>query len=429
MNGNVQNGGIASLIPTGTPELAESILRLVLPHLADYRDNARNIFGAEGMLLPARMSDNGRANHFSADYPHLFWTGCGGWVLRVAADLVSTTGDKSIVSDELWELVTGVLEFAESATVRHSGQRHLVPGYSPENSPIPDGSPIVSDPTMDIAILRDAARCARLLGEARGDDTLNGRCARVVAELPLYRVADDGTLAEWIDSAWLENHAHRHTSQLYPLWYELDEAFAGDSYSARSLRDAAAQTIARKIAWRAEDPTAPPGRMEMAFGLVQLGLAAAALGDAESALTCVEWLAVEHWTPALGATHDAGAIFNLDASGGLPAVVAAMLLSSDRQSVTVFPALPDAWTAGGSVTGLTARGGIVVDRISWDGSGGTVQLRRRPNGAWLSIDGVLRLTAGSSFRFVDAHDARTGELMVRVDAEPVVVRLEGRSLA
>ena len=109
MNGNVQNGGMAGLIPTGTPELARSLLRLVLPHLEDYRANARNIFGAEGMLLPARMSDSGSANHFVPSYPHIFWVGCGGWVLRFAADLVSTTGDRTIVDDELWALVTGVL--------------------------------------------------------------------------------------------------------------------------------------------------------------------------------------------------------------------------------------------------------------------------------------------------------------------------------
>lgn len=118
--------------------------------------------------------------------------------------------------------------------------------------------------------------------------------------------------------------AHRHASQLYPLWYEPDAAFVRDGEQAQALRLAAAETIRRKIAWRAEDPAPPPGRMEMAFGLVQLGLAAAALGDAESALTCAEWLAVDHWSGALTSRHDAGAIFNLDASGGLPALVATM---------------------------------------------------------------------------------------------------------
>src|SRR5690606_11843587 len=152
------------------------------------------------------------------------------------------------------------------------------------------------DSTIDIAILRDAARSARVLGRARGDDSLDARWEALAAALPDYGIADDGTLAEWGDG-WAQNGAHRHLSQLYPLWYEPDAAFSGDDARAQALRAAAQETIRTRIAWRSEDPTPPPGRMEMAFGLVQLGLAAAALGDAASALTCAEWLAVDHWSP------------------------------------------------------------------------------------------------------------------------------------
>ncbi len=342
----MQNGGIASLIPTGTPELARTLLELVLPHLDDFRENARRIYGAEGTLLPARMSTHGRADHFDADYPMPFWQGCGGWNLRVAADAVATTGDRGIVDDRLWELAEGVRRFAETATVMVGGVRRLVPSYSPENTPGGERVPAATDATMDVSILRDAARATALLGRARGDDSLDARWAAVVRDLPPYRVADDGTLAEWLDPRWRERIAHRHASQLHPLWDEIDPAFVGDGDESARLRAAAAATVAAKIAWRAEDPTAPPGRMGMAFGLVRVGLAAAALGDGEAALTCVEWLAVDHWSPALTSRHDAGRIFNLDASGGLPALVAAMLLGSDAGSLAGLPALPVAWARG-----------------------------------------------------------------------------------
>ncbi|MHA3947583.1 glycosyl hydrolase family 95 catalytic domain-containing protein [Cellulomonas bogoriensis] len=411
----MQNGAVAGLIPTGTPELARSLLTLALEHLDDYRDNARLVYGAEGMLLPARMSTHGRANHVSADYPHVFWTGCGGWVLRLAADLVSTTGDRTVVDDALWSLVEGVLRFAETATVLVDGRRHLVPGYSPENTPAGAAGPLTVDTTMEVAILRDAARAARLLGAARGDRSLDDRWATLVATLPEYRVADDGTLAEWISGAWAENVAHRHASQLYPLWYEADPAFEG--LAGVRLRAAAQATVHSKIAWRRGDPSPPPGRMEMAFGLVQLGLAAAALGDADAALTCVTWLAVDHWRPTLTTTHDAGVIFNVDASGGLPALVAAMLLGSTSDSLTVLPALPHAWPSG-CVTGLRARGGLVMDRLAWDAHGCSLTVRRLPEAAWLAPQGGVQLRAGRPF-VASGQAVRDDRLLVPVHASTV----------
>lgn len=420
MNGNVQNGGIAGLMPTGTPELARSLLNLVLPFLDDYRENARRVFGAEGMLLPSRMSTHGLANHFGKDFPHVFWVGCGGWVLRFAADLVAVTGDRSIVDDRLWQLVEGVLRFGETATVATEDGRSFVPDYSPENAPVSEGSPLVADSTIDVAIYRDAARAARVLADARDDHSFDERWSRLAASLPDFRRADDGTLAEWISPLWPENIAHRHASQLYPLWYEPDPAFEGPTREAAALRDAAAATIAAKIAWRAEAPTAPPGRMEMAFGLVQLGLAAAALGDARAAFTCVEWLAMDHWRPALTTTHDAGSIFNLDASGGLPALVAAMLLNSTVDTISVLPALPSEWGRG-SITGLRARGGIVVDRLAWDEDGCTLTLRRLPEARWLRPDGRLRLRSRRPFR-IEGRPANVEPIVV--EEQPVTLRLE-----
>ncbi|QHC61648.1 hypothetical protein GSU69_02315 [Rathayibacter festucae] len=423
LNGNVQNGAMAGMIPTGTPELALSILELVLPHLDDYRENARLVYGAEGMLLPSRMSTHGRADHFAASYPHLFWTGCGGWVLRLAADAVAATGDRGIVDDRLWELAEGVLRFAETGTTVVDGVRRIVPSYSPENTPGGARSPLAVDATIDVAVLRDAARATALLGRARGDDSLDERWARVVAELPEYRVAEDGTLAEWIDPRFAEEIAHRHASQLYPLWYGGDAAFEGDGAAALRLRAAAAATVAAKIAWRAEAPTAPPGRMEMAFGLVQVGTAAAALGDAKSALTCAEWLAVEHWSPTLTTRHDAGRIFNLDASGGLPGLVAAMLLGSDDESLTVLPALPSVW-ARGAVTGLRARGGLVVDRLEWEPGRASLWVRRVPGAQWLAPAGGTRLrTLRGAVLRVDGREVSGG---LHLSAEAVRVDVEWR---
>ncbi|MCK2037459.1 glycoside hydrolase N-terminal domain-containing protein [Microbacterium sp. SSW1-49] len=376
LNGNVQNGGMASLVPTGTPELTASLFRLLVPHLSDFRTNAARIFGFDGAMLPSRMSTHGLANHFSDGFPHQFWISGGGWVLRMLADAVLSSGDRELVDDETWQLIEGILLFSRDV-IAHGP---VAPSYSPENTPGGAATPLAVNATMDIAVLRDVDRAGRVLAEAHGRDPI----LLPVVE-PKFRIDDDGVLAEWADPVFLPHRAHRHTSELYPLWYDMDPAF-----EATPMRAAARRLVQEKIAWRAEDPGPPPGNGEMAFGLAQLGLAAAALGDAPSAEQCLHWLAALHFTPAMSTTHDSGAIFNLDASGALPAVVAAMLVGSSRDAITLLPALPDSW-AEGAVTGLTTRTALTVELLEWSASGIAVTLAGSAESAWVRT-GPITLT-------------------------------------
>jgi hypothetical protein len=418
LNGNVQHGGLAAVLWTGTPELMTSLFRLVLPFRDDYRANARALFGAPGMMLPARLTTHGRANHFIREYPHQFWLGGGPWFLRMAFDYVLVTGDRSPVDDWLWDVAQEVLEFC--LAVLAAGDGTLSPSYSPENTPAGSASPLATDATGDLAALRDGLLIGARLADWRGDTTRAEGWRAAADGLPSPVVAADGTLAEW-SGAWPEQLAHRHTSQLHGLWYEPDpRLLSGD------LGRAAAETVRRKIAWRAEDPAGPPGRMEMAFGLASLGLAAAALGDAEAALQCTLWLARDHVTPALMTTHDAGAIFNVDAAGALPAVVAAMLVGSTPGEVRLLPALPAAWLEG-EATGLTARGAVRVAQLSWSPEVIVARIEQHAAGDWLRPQGtrvvlpvdveVVRL---GGMRHVDARTflldpgVRVARLEVRV---------------
>jgi hypothetical protein len=420
MNGNVQLGTLAAALWTGTPSLLRSLFRLILPFTEDYRDNARALFGAPGMMLPARLTTHGHANHFTRDYPHQFWIGHGNWLLRMAADYMSVTGDRSILHDWLWDYAVGILDFGTAVVEQSNG--HISPSYSPENTPRGSDNPLAIDATAEIAALRDGLRVGVWLATLVGDAGRAAEWSATRAALPPYTIAQDGTLAEWGPS-WAEHLEHRHASQLHGLWYEVDEAFEDPA-----LRSAALQTIQRKLAWRAEAPYGPPGHQEMAFGLSSIGIAAAALGDAESALQCAVWLARDHFTSALVSTHDQGAIFNLDASGALPAVVAAMLIGSTADELRLLPALPDRWSAG-EVTGLTGRGGAVVHRLAWSRSGIDLDLELRDAASWtrpksfrllLPGPGVLRTGPGvrqlDEFTLLVTDSARTA---VRIDLDPL----------
>ena len=373
-NGNVQHGGLASLVASGTPELFTSYLRAIFRHIDDYTANAERVFGAPGWMLPSRFASHGNSNHFTAEFPHEFWIAGGAWVLRMAWDQFAVTGDVATLREYAWPLAQNVMSFGIGvAFPADDGKLHFAPSYSPENSPGNRTNPIAVDATMDIAAFRDAARLAIRIADVLDEDVDRDGWRTFADSLPPYRVAEDGTLAEWLDGTIAEQMGHRHVSQLYPFWYEEDEAA-----SSLELREAARQTIRRKLAWREEKPWAPPrGRSEMAFGLVGLGLAAARLGDAEAARRCVESLARDYWRPNAVSTHDGDAIFNVDASGGLPAIVIEMLVQSGPGILKLLPAVPSAWPSG-SIRGVRARGGVIVEDLTWDPHGASATLRTAP---------------------------------------------------
>lgn len=417
MNGNVQLGALASVLWTGMPELMPSLFRLVTQFPEHYRSNAGSVFGIDGMLLPARLTTHGHANHFLRSYPHEFWIGHGSWLLRMAADYILVTGDRSPLDEWLWEYTQEILAFGLGVVAAADG--HFSPSYSPENTPAGRENPLATDAAAEIGALRDGLSVGAWIADLVGEPERAAQWMTAREALPDYRVAPDGTLGEW-GAGWEEQVAHRHVSQLHGLWYEPDERLLEPE-----LRSAALATIRAKVGWRAEDPTGPPGRMEMAFGLSSIGLAAAALGDSESAYQCALWLARDHFGPSLMTTHDAGAIFNLDASGALPAVVAAMLLDSTRTSIRVLPALPAAWPTG-SVTGLRARGGVHLDRLCWERGGFVADVTLPAASGWLRPAGtVVQLPRPADLApvgGVEQLDSSTLRIRADIDAVQIAVR-------
>src|SRR3990172_7348446 len=66
----------------------------------------------------------------------------------------------------------------------------------------------------------------------------------------------------------------------------------------------------------------------MSFGGVQLGQAAATLGDGELAYQAMSRLVNSYWLSNLASMHNHRSLLNMDISGGLPAVLIQMLVGS-----------------------------------------------------------------------------------------------------
>ncbi|MFL1446401.1 glycosyl hydrolase family 95 catalytic domain-containing protein, partial [Nocardiopsis protaetiae] len=354
---------VAALHATGTPELMLPVFDLLEGMLGDLRENARRLYGCRGVLVPAHASTSGRHQHFGPVWCLTCWTAGAAWAGRLYWDHYAHTRDRDFLRDRALPFLTEAALFHEDFLTADG----FVPSYSPENTPADADGQACVNATMDVAAVRDLCRnlmrAHRALGRPGGR-----RWAALAARLPAYRVAPGGELAEWAGPAGpleqAEHHAHRHASHLYPLWYEPDPAFA-----APRLRAAAAAAVrARLDWWRGEESD------EMAFGLVQLGLAAARLGEAARAHAALGMLASRYWRPTLTPTHNRGELFNVDIGGGLPAVVAAMLLGSTEGRADLLPALPGTWTAG-RVAGLRGRGGLIVDVLEWERGRAHARLR------------------------------------------------------
>jgi hypothetical protein len=329
----------------------------------DLAENARRLYGCRGLLLPPHASTGGRHNHFGPEWCLTCWTSGAAWMARLYWDHFSHTRDRGFLRDRALPFLTAAAEFHEDFLT----DAGFVPSYSPENTPADGDGQAAVNATLDVAAVRDLTRN---LVRAHRELGLPGtrRWLRLAARVPGYRISADGELAEWATPAGpveqLDHHAHRHASHLFPLWYEPDPAFADPR-----LRAAAVRSVRARLAWwRGQESD------EMAFGLAQLGLAAARLGLAEEAHEALALMATRYWRPTLVSTHNRGALFNVDISGGLPAVVAAMLVRSTEGRVDLLPALPRAWPAG-RVEGLRARGGVAVDRLEWGSGTATALLR------------------------------------------------------
>lgn len=75
----------------------------------------------------------------------------------------------------------------------------------------------------------------------------------------------------------------------------------------------------------------------------------------------------------MASTHNYRSLFNMDISGGMPAVIIQMLVASEPGSIRLLPAGPTVWPSG-AIEGVLCRGQVEIKRLSWDKSTISVRL-------------------------------------------------------
>jgi len=355
-NGNVPSA-IAGMLPGNTPELMltyTSYIESIVPYL---RVNARHIFGARGIVLPSRSTTHGYNNALAPDFAGGMWVAGALWAARFFYDYYLYTGDREFLAEHALPFMQEAALFLEDYLYEGSDGKYVFsPTTSPENSPSNTNSQGTFNATMDVAatkeLLTNLISASRELGTNEDKipmwETMLGR-------MPAYMISDEGVVKEWLTPRLEDNLDHRHSSHLYPLYYSMPDEIAADP----ALQSAFRRIIEIKLAHHYREAGF------MSFGLVQLGQAAATLGEGELAYQAMVRLVNSYWLSNLASMHNHRSLLNMDISGGLPAVLIQMLVASSPGRIRLLPALPKAWPTG-TIEGALCRGQVEVKRLEWE---------------------------------------------------------------
>ncbi|MET9189544.1 glycoside hydrolase N-terminal domain-containing protein [Streptomyces tendae] len=346
----------ASAAAAALPEVTEAHAALVHRQLPDWRDNAREIFGARGAVAPSHTDgESGHTYHFSREYPLHLWTAGADWLLKPLLDHDETHGTPD---PRTTAALAEVALFYEDFLQRTDGDGHLVvvPSYSPENRP-GNASWGTLNAAMDLSAARHALRTAADHHPEHAD-----RWRALAERLPAHRINADGALAEWAWPGLADTYGHRHLSHLYGVW-PLEEI---NPYDTPDLAEAARRALALRGA-----------ENDSAHGHLHHALVAARLRDGAGVAHALDRvLGGDYFHASLMSAHYPHRdVYNADAAHALPAVLVEMLVQSTPGRLVLLPALP-ACCPQGELRGVRTRFGASLD-LTWTADG-RASARLRP---------------------------------------------------
>jgi alpha-L-fucosidase 2 len=357
-NGNLPTA-VAFLLMGNTPELMQAYFHYYDERIPGFRENTKVLYGMRGFHVPAQLTVSPYETDFSPSYPHSYWHTGAPWACEFYYDYYRYTGDEKFLAERAYPMMKEAAAFYEDflTVTDKDGKLVFVPTFSAENAPSMErGTPTSINATMEVAaakqLLHNAIAAAKHLNR---DADLQIKWANIIAKLPDYQVGPDGSFREWLWPGLDENNSHRHASHLYALYDEMPAEIVDNPDFVHAIE----HTVVERLKFREKNTG-------MAFGVVQLGLASAHIGNAELAQQTINILAKGYWSSGMGSFHNWENLFNMDISGGFPYLCASTLVYSEPGTIRFFPARPPQWTRG-SLKGVRLRGGIILRDLTWDG--------------------------------------------------------------
>jgi hypothetical protein len=325
----------------------------------DMELNAKHYFGCRGIVLPSRTSTHGYNNALEENFAGGMWVAGAPWAAHYFYDYYLYTEDEKFLSERALPFMEKVALFFEDFVYEGPDGKYIFsPAQSPENWPAGSESQATFNATMDVAAAKDLLR--NVITASRKLSKNAGRIPvweKMLTKMPDYAIAENGIIKEWLTPKLGNNDAHRHSSQLYPLYDGLPDEIA----NSPELRSAFIKSVENKLERYWKDNQ----RGFMSFGIIQLGQVSATLGHGEVVHHCLQHLVNGFWLNNLASMHNRRALFSMDISGGQPSVMIKALADSFSGKVRLLPALPKEWNKG-TIEGILCRGAILLNRLHWD---------------------------------------------------------------